>query len=100
MQEALSWAAEKAELDKGKPVLAAQRESIDETTGRLREALALVREERAVLEVELTEAKNRPQQQQRNNPKNQPGNKPGSKRPKWSISQTKKPLPNWKQGTC
>ena len=77
MQEALSRASERAEIDKERAVLAAQRESMDET-GRLREALALAREEKAVLEVEQAKAQNRPQQQQRNNPKNQPGNKPGN----------------------
>ncbi|ACV63894.1 hypothetical protein Dtox_3149 [Desulfofarcimen acetoxidans DSM 771] len=57
MPEALSRAAERAEIDKEKAVLAAQREAMDEI-GRLREALALAREERAVLEVELSKAKN------------------------------------------
>ena len=73
MQENLTRAAEKAEIDKERAVLAAQRDSMDET-GRLREALSLAREERATLEVELTKLQNRPpQQKQRNNPKNQTG---------------------------
>ena len=74
MQENLSRTAERAEIDKERAVLAAQRESMDET-GRLREALALSREERAALEVELTKVQNRPPQQtQRKNNKNQPDN--------------------------
>ena len=53
MQENLTRAAERAEIDKEWAVLAAQRESMEEII-RLREALALSREEKAVLEVELT----------------------------------------------
>jgi len=75
MQENLTRTAERAEIDKERAVLAAQRDSMDET-GRLREALALAREERAALEVELTKVQNKPPQQtQRKNPKNQPANK-------------------------
>ena len=47
-----------AEIDKDKAVLIEQREAMDKL-GRLREALALAGEERAALEVELTEAQNR-----------------------------------------
>ena len=61
MQENLTRVAERSEIDKERAVLAAQRESMDET-GRLREALALAREERAALEVELTKEQNRPPQ--------------------------------------
>ena len=77
MQDALSRAAERAEIDKERAVLAAQRETMDET-GRLREMLALAREEKASLEVELSKAQNKQpkpkSQQQRNNVKEQPGN--------------------------
>ena len=68
-QEALSRAAERAELDKERIVLTAQRGAMDEL-GRLREALALAREEKATLDVELSKAQNRPQQQS-----NKPNNK-------------------------
>ena len=54
MQEALSRAA-RSEIDKERAVLAAKREAMDEL-GRLREALALAREEKAALEVELSKA--------------------------------------------
>lgn len=74
MQENLTRAAERAEIDKERAVLAAQREYMDET-GRLREALALAREERAALEVEMTKIQNRSSQQiQCDNNKNHPGN--------------------------
>jgi DNA-binding transcriptional regulator YiaG len=62
MQENLTRITEIAEIEKERAILAVQRESMDEI-GRLREALALAREERAALEVELTKLQNRPPQQ-------------------------------------
>ena len=76
VQEALSRVAERADIDKERAVLAAQREAMDEI-GRLREALALAREERAALEVEISKAQNKPQpksQRQHKNVKEQPVN--------------------------
>jgi len=49
-QDAFSRATERVKMDKKRVVLSAQRESMDET-GRLREVLALAREERVALEV-------------------------------------------------
>ena len=80
IQEAISRAAERAEIDKERAVLVAQREAMDEI-GRLREALALAREEKAAIEVELSKTQNEQahkaqpkSQRQRSNVKEQPGN--------------------------
>lgn len=70
MQEKLIHLAERSEIDKERAVLAAQRESMEEI-GRLREALALSREERAALEVELTKIQKKSLPQQRKSTKNQ-----------------------------
>jgi DNA repair exonuclease SbcCD ATPase subunit len=55
MEDALQRAAERAEVEKERAVLAAQREGMNET-GVLREALAKAREEKAALEVLLARA--------------------------------------------
>jgi DNA repair exonuclease SbcCD ATPase subunit len=55
MDDALQRAAERAEVEKDKAVLAAQRESMNETN-TLREALSKVREEKAELEILLVRA--------------------------------------------
>jgi chromosome segregation ATPase len=55
MDDALQRAAERAEVEKERAVLAAQREGMNETSV-LREALAVAREEKAALEVLLARA--------------------------------------------
>jgi DNA repair exonuclease SbcCD ATPase subunit len=55
MDDTLQRAAERAEVEKERAVLAAQREGMNET-GVLREALAKAREEKAALEVSLARA--------------------------------------------
>jgi len=55
MEEALQRASERAELEKVKAVLAARSEAMGEI-GRLREALAQAREEKAALEVQIARA--------------------------------------------
>jgi chromosome segregation ATPase len=73
MDDALQRAADRAEVEKEKAVLAAQREGMNET-GVLREALAKAREEKAALEVLLARAGGRP-----SDPEQTAGKKSGSK---------------------
>ena len=55
MEDALQRAAERAEIEKERAVLAAQRETMNEI-GKLRENLARSREEKAALEVLIARA--------------------------------------------
>lgn len=57
MEEALQRAAERAELEKEKAILVTKTEAMEEI-GKLREALAQIREEKAALEVQIARAGN------------------------------------------